>query len=146
MRRVTPQALSAEIFALTAAGLPSYQLRMRMWLLAGVLTAFILSGCGECVFDEQVRGIVRDSSGAPIAGATVTTCDDGNRCDLGGTACRSVVTASDGSFELSVEQCSPSLNQCELRPIAIAMDGCTAIDAQPVHNGTAVLSFELACT
>ncbi|MBK9071196.1 MAG: carboxypeptidase regulatory-like domain-containing protein [Myxococcales bacterium] len=98
------------------------------------------------MFDEQVRGIVRDSSGAPIAGATVTTCDDGNRCDVGGTACRSVVTASDGAFELSVEQCSPSVNQCELRPIVITMDGCTSIDAQPAHNGTAVLSFELACT
>ncbi|MEZ4241289.1 MAG: hypothetical protein R3F59_35055 [Myxococcota bacterium] len=75
--------------------------RTGVWLALGV------AGCGECVFDEDVTGVVT-VDGAVMAGVQVKACQ-GEGCEAGDErVCAATTTAEDGSFALTVPMCRPA--------------------------------------
>jgi hypothetical protein len=68
----------------------------RRWC-GGVLVALALAGCDEEVF---VKGIVRDPTGAPLEGATVTFTSPGRPADT-------AQTPNDGTFNVGMIGANP---------------------------------------
>ena len=105
-----------------------------------------LGGCGECVFDQRLQGVVVDQSNQPVVGAELTTCF-GERCDHdpgNDTGCTGTTTDASGHFSLVVAQCRPAPFECELRPVTIARAGCDTTVVQLGLTGDEV-TLGLVC-
>ena len=115
-------------------------------LLSSLALPPALGGCGECVFDQRLQGVVVDQAHQPVAGAELTTCF-GERCDhdpASDTGCTSTTTDASGRFSLVVAQCRPAPFECELRPVSIARAGCETAVVQLGLTGDEV-SLGIVC-
>jgi hypothetical protein len=100
--------------------------------LAAVLHGlFALAGCGECVFEMEVTGVVVDAEGEPMAGVEVRSCL-GQGCAIAedDDACVRSITDEEGRFTLEVPQCRLEPHKCELRPLLLGREGCSEESAR----------------
>jgi hypothetical protein len=112
-------------------------------LLATSLLGFV--GCGECVFEQQLAGVVNDDDGAPLEGVVITTCA-GERCERSSddSPCTSATSDAEGRFSLEVAQCRPAAFQCELRPVILEREGCDPLVEQLALT-TDEVPFAMSC-
>ncbi len=117
-------------------------------LLAGLGLVLLGPGCGECTFTREVTGRVVDADGEPVAGAEITSCESGNRCeaDDDDLVCSSTKSGADGAFTLVVRMCRPAPGQCELRPLLITAKDCEPLVEQPAGLGEDAQDYALTCT
>ena len=107
--------------------------------------AVFFTGCGECVFSQELTGVVVDQDGNPLSGAELTTCH-GEQCahdPASDDGCVSSTTSADGRFSLEVGQCRPAAFQCELRPVEVTHADCeTVVEQLPLTTEDVELTLD----
>jgi len=93
--------------------------------------SFVESGCGECVFEEPVKGVVLDQNGKKVSGLTLTACKGCDKNNISKQDCISAKTDKGGRFSMMVPHCRPAGFQCSTWPITLTHDKCTNTIIQP---------------
>lgn len=103
-----------------------YVSRFLLWSVLGLMcvTLGTHAGCGECVFTEPIKGIVKEQTGRPMEGVTITACQGCDPNQLGDEFCVKVVTDKEGRFTMDVPHCRPKAFDCATRPMVFTHTKC----------------------